>query len=182
MFKHKLNQNTHWLDGSTIYGSNSATLATLRQYAGGLLKVTRHATNNRDLLPITFTCTTGACFTAGKYYLSTFLHSFHILFVWLGDSRATERPQLTVMHTLWHREHNRVVKALSALNPTWSDETIFQEARRIVVAQMQHIAYDEFIPALLSTFYHGYLSRYNKLTIRVFNKVRVSLPSKALLL
>ncbi len=77
------------------------------------------------------------------------------MFVWLGDSRATEQPQLTVMHTLWHREHNRVAKALAALNPTWSDETIFQEARRIVVAEMQHIAYDEFIPALLSTLnYH----------------------------
>ncbi|XP_046449770.1 chorion peroxidase-like isoform X2 [Daphnia pulex] len=135
----QLNQNTHWLDGSTVYGSNSATLATLRQYTGGLLKVTRDATNNRDLLPITSTCTTGACFYA-------------------GDSRATEQPQLTVMHTLWHREHNRVAKALSALNPTWSDETIFQEARRIVVAEMQHIAYDEFIPALLSP---GIIAKYN---------------------
>lgn len=73
-----------------------------------------------------------------------------------GDSRATEQPQLTVMHTLWHREHNRVAKALAALNPIWSDETIFQEARRIVVAEMQHITYDEFIPALLSMFIHEY--------------------------
>jgi peroxidase len=64
------------------------------------------------------------------------------------------------MHTLWHREHNRVAKVLAALNPTWSDETIFQEARRIVVAEMQHITYDEFIPALLSTIYHVLLKIY----------------------
>ena len=81
MFNHKLNQNTHWLDGSTVYGSNSATLATLRQYTGGLLKVTRDATNNRDLLPITSPCTTGACFYAGKCCLSvsiSFSLSFHM--------------------------------------------------------------------------------------------------------
>ncbi len=67
-----------------------------------------------------------------------------------GDSRATEQPQLTVMHTIWVREHNRVAKVLSGLNPTWSDESIFQEARRIVIAEIQHITYNEFIPALLS--------------------------------
>lgn len=67
-----------------------------------------------------------------------------------GDSRATEQPQLTVMHTIWVREHNRVASGLRALNPSWSDEILFQEARRIVIAELQHITYNEFIPALLS--------------------------------
>ena len=56
------------------------------------------------------------------------------------------------MHTLWHREHNRVAKALAAVNPTWNDTILFEEARRIVIAEMQHITYNEFIPALLSKF------------------------------
>ncbi len=68
----------------------------------------------------------------------------------IGDARATEQPQLTVMHTIWMREHNRIAYKLGALNPSWSDESIFQEARRIVIAEIQHITYNEFLPALLS--------------------------------
>jgi peroxidase len=83
------------------------------------------------LLPISTGCTTNACFYA-------------------GDSRATEQPQLALMHTLWMREHNRIAKQLASLNPTWTDEIIFQEARRILVAELQHITYVEWLPVLLS--------------------------------
>jgi peroxidase len=54
------------------------------------------------------------------------------------------------MHTLWHREHNRVAKGLAAVNPTWNDTILFEEARRIVIAELQHITFKEFIPSLLS--------------------------------
>ena len=49
------------------------------------------------------------------------------------------------------REHNRVATAMHRLNPQWDDETIFQEARRIVIAEYQHIIYKEWLPQVLGT-------------------------------
>jgi len=88
-----------------------------------------------------------------------------------GDTRANGLPQLTVMHTLWVREHNRLAKQLAHINPHWDDERIFQEARKIVIASIQHITYAEWLPALLGENYtkknqlelltEGYSNAYN---------------------
>src|SRR5438093_3668171 len=77
-----------------------------------------------------------------------------------GDVRANENSALTMMHTLFAREHNRIVAAL----PNWlSAEEKFQIARRVVGAEVQRITYTEFLPALGVRLapYHGYDPREN---------------------
>jgi hypothetical protein len=62
-----------------------------------------------------------------------------------GDVRANENVGLTSLHTLFAREHNRIVDALPAGLP---DELKFQIARRVVTAELQYVTYQEFLPAL----------------------------------
>ena len=52
---------------------------------------------------------------------------------------------------MFAREHNRIATKLSALNPTWSDETVYQETRKVIIALFQHITYSEYVPLLLGT-------------------------------
>ena len=60
--------------------------------------------------------------------------------------RANENIALTAIHTLFAREHNRIVAALPA--SLVCTRSKFQIARRVVGAEEQYITYNEFLPAL----------------------------------
>ena len=60
-----------------------------------------------------------------------------------------QQPLLTVMHTIWLREHNRIAENLVRAVPGQTDEFYYQHARRIVIAEMQHIIYNEYLPVMI---------------------------------
>ncbi|KAG7168856.1 Peroxidasin-like 1, partial [Homarus americanus] len=154
---------TAFLDLSTVYGSDECRERDLRLYFGGMMVEVKPGNSRRGFPPTTDAHHFEDCRSdKNKCFLA-------------GDDRNNEHLALMVIHTLFFREHNRLATHLSALNPHWGDETIFQEARRINIAQYQHIVYSEFLPVLLgqqkmadyrltpekSGYYQGYDARVN---------------------
>ena len=142
-YRQQLNEITAWIDASNVYGSSEERAMALRRLDGsGKLKTSkgRRLPFNVDGLP-----------NAGGPSDTLFL---------AGDVRANEQIGLTAMHTLFVREHNRLAKKIARKHPWYSDEQIYQAARRIVAAQMQVITYNEFLPVLLGKHaipkYKGY--------------------------
>ncbi|XP_071521126.1 salivary peroxidase/catechol oxidase-like isoform X2 [Panulirus ornatus] len=128
----QINLNTAFLDLSPIYGNDECTEKQLRQFYGGLLKSSlRH---HLLTLPADFFA---ECNTPDQMCFFS------------GDGRVNENLGLSVIHTLYHREHNRLAEALRWLNPHWQDERIYQEARRVNIAQYQHSLYKEYLPVVI---------------------------------
>jgi hypothetical protein len=148
--RQQLNSITSYLDGSMIYGSDAARAMALRTGIGGLLK-----TSAGNMLPFN---------TMGLANDTSGLGPPEAFFV-AGDVRANENVELTAIHTLFLREHNRIARKIAASNPTLSDEEVYQRARRIVVGEIQSITYNEYLPALLGPTamgsYRGYNSSVN---------------------
>uniref|UniRef100_A0A914VNX5 Chorion peroxidase n=2 Tax=Plectus sambesii TaxID=2011161 RepID=A0A914VNX5_9BILA len=150
--REQMNTLSAFVDASQVYGSNACTTKSLRTMTNGLL----NTSNGGKLLPqnandTTCRSTNTSCFSA-------------------GDFRVNENIALTSVQTLWMLEHNRIATELKKLNPTWNDETLYQETRKIIIAMHQHITYKEYIPKvvgpdmakqfdiqpLTSNFYYGY--------------------------
>jgi len=67
----------------------------------------------------------------------------------LGDGRANEWSGLLSQHTVWVREHNRIEDQLHELHPGWSGERLYQQTRRIVIAQWQVSVLKEYLPNII---------------------------------
>lgn len=138
--REQLNQLTSFLDGSMIYGNDEQQALGLRRFQGGLLKSSQ--INGMEFLPFDGRIGEGCILpTAGiRRGMRCFV---------AGDGRVNELTGLVTMHAMFLREHNRLARMLRSLNPSWQDEKLFQEARRIVIAQLQHITYNEWLPLIV---------------------------------
>lgn len=121
-----LNTETHWWDGSQLYGSDGARQRLVRADAqdGKLAlidgRLPSMAAIDEDLAGID---------------LTGFNDNY-----WIG---------LSMFHTLFALEHNAICDALRAQYPSWTDEQLFQKARVINSALMAKIHTVEWTPALL---------------------------------
>nr|ATU82497.1 venom peroxidase [Lethocerus distinctifemur] len=138
----QVNWVTHFLDVSIVYGSDPNVASSLREFRGGQMRVASNGQSGptlpfvrRPLPGCDITSPNQLCFLA-------------------GDDRVNQNPQIGALSMMLVREHNRIAKELAYMNPYWNDETLYQEARRILIAVFQHITYNEYLPAILATPYY----------------------------
>nr|XP_037271145.1 peroxidasin homolog isoform X3 [Rhipicephalus microplus] len=166
--REQTNQLTAFIDASNVYGSRAKQAIHLRNLTSdrGLLRVGPRMPSGKYLLPFNDgqpnDCKRNSEINDVDCFLS-------------GDVRANEQLGLLAMHTLWFREHNRLAEALSEINPHWDGERLYQEARKIVGAQMQHVTYEHWLPKILGPAgmaamgpYKGYKEDLNPSVVNVF--------------
>ena len=130
--REQFNILTAFIDGSQIYGSDDDLAKKLRTLEDGQLKLHRlgptlPTRSQTDLLD--------------EHFSSEDLVA--------GDIRAIEQPGLASLHSLFVNEHNRIAKEIQKASKDLDDEEIYQQARRVVIAELQNIVYNEFLPIVL---------------------------------
>ncbi|XP_066271451.1 eosinophil peroxidase-like [Branchiostoma lanceolatum] len=143
--REQINQVTSFIDASMVYGSTSEVAQSLRDFStdDGLLRVQEGAdiSSGMDLLPFQNEAVTSCNQDPdGGDVVPCFL---------AGDTRNNEVNTLIASHTIWVREHNRLARELKRINLHWNGEQIYQEARKIVGSEMQHITFTEYLPKIL---------------------------------
>jgi hypothetical protein len=148
--RQQINSVTAYFDLSQVYGSTAVVADALRTHSGGLLK-----TSPGNLLP----------YDNLGYFTQDQINALNMandaqqvspdqLFA-AGDRRANENIELLSLTTLFMRNHNRIATELAQQNPakfgftSWTDENLYQEARRLNIAEEEIITYDGYIPSIL---------------------------------
>ncbi|KAE8622702.1 hypothetical protein XENTR_v10005340 [Xenopus tropicalis] len=143
--REQINVLTSFLDGSQVYGSDWPLAVKLRNNTNqlGLMAINQKFTDNGlPFLPFE---------TAEEDFCVLTNRSSGIPCFLGGDPRVSEQPGLTAFHTLFVRAHNNIATRLRELNPRWSGETLYQEARKIVGGILQKITYKDWLPLLLGS-------------------------------
>lgn len=161
---------TSYFDLSQVYGSSQTVSDALRTMHGGLMK-----TSPGNMLPYDNT----------KYFTTAQIAALNMandsqaapesdLFA-TGDVRGNENLELTTLQTLFVRNHNKIAGQLQKDHPSWTDEQLYQEARKLNIAEYQQIIYNEWIPAVLGASalpgYSGYKSNVNATIANEFSTV-----------
>ncbi|XP_041964956.1 dual oxidase 1 isoform X1 [Alosa sapidissima] len=136
----QVNHVSSWIDGSSVYGSSSSGVDALRSFSLGRL-----ATGSEWNLPKK---SGGGNLMWSAPNPSTRETGPTGLYV-LGNSWANENVFTLAEGVLWFRYHNYLATKLHVAHPDWSDEQLFQGARKKLIATLQSITLYEWLPSYL---------------------------------
>lgn len=127
---------TPFHDLSLVYGNSDEELSNLRSHNNGKLRVAIRKGQEWPPRDPYANVTCALKKRGDACYL-------------VGDPRIDQNTDLSVFQILLLREHNRLANELQRINMHWDDETVFQEARRIHIAQVQKITFSDWLPLTL---------------------------------
>lgn len=137
--RQQLNEITPWIDGGLMYGTSKAWADALRSFVNGTLAgSSEYPAYNEIRLPMANPP------PPRDHYLKPVTRFFK-----LGNPRGNENPFLLTFGIVWYRWHNMIAQFLKKKNIHWSDEHVFNEARKWVIATYQHMVIDEWLPMWL---------------------------------
>jgi len=150
MPREQKNKMTSWIDGSFIYSTVEPWVNLMRSYENGTLRMTEkgYPPHNTEGVPL-------YNFPAPHIQKPADPSRMYVL----GDPRTNQNPALLSFGILFYRWHNVLARRVQLKHPTWSDEDIFQSARRLNIATLQNIIAYEYLPAFLGDYlapYDGY--------------------------
>lgn len=125
-------QNTHFLDLSTVYGSEECEAASVRSFVQG--KLISNVFFGQELPPqkrnVRAVYYLHTYISRCKHFKDTNCQSKDPFFCFTtGDFRNSLHPGLIPLHTIYIKEHNRIAAQFYQHNPSWTDEQIFQVSR-----------------------------------------------------
>lgn len=127
------------LDLSQIYGNDDAVTNSLRLFSDGLLQFSHDA--QYPTLP--------QIDDRGKEQLCMHNTTMDTVCYRSGDSRVNVNLYVTSLYTLFMRLHNRLARNSKNENPAWSDQQLFETARKINIGIYQKIIYEEWLKVVL---------------------------------
>ncbi len=148
--RQQINADTSYLDLSQVYGSTAVVADALRTHSGGLLK-----TSPGDMLPFDNTTYFTTAQIAALNMANDAMQLPESSLFAAGDVRANENVELAALTTLFVRNHNRLAGQLAQQNPanfgftSWTDENLYQEARKLNIAEEEMITYTGYLPSIL---------------------------------
>ncbi len=159
--RQQINTLSSFIDASNVYGVTNSRLDWLRDGPADGNPADNAATLMTPGGYLPRATARGDAATAPPMDLMGALTATPEKAVVAGDVRANENVALTSIHTLFAREHNRIVASLARTR--LSNDEKFQIARRVVGAEVQYITYNEFLPTLGVQLapYRGYSSSVN---------------------
>jgi Animal haem peroxidase len=114
--------DTHWWDGSQIYGNTPGFADGLREHSGGRLKLDKTGLHDEKL----------------EDFLEPLGNKNNF---WVG---------LAILHSLFLREHNVICERLAAEYPAMTDQQLYDTARLINAALIAKIHTLEWTPAVIA--------------------------------